>query len=494
MAEWVRADNTAEELAELHYFSFKKRQPEDEIEFVITVKEFASRDAMQMRFYAQADKEINERTAPFRAFGWGDTLLAALTNACGGSASIPTIPIIFSPRTRRTSRRVRKGFRRYCRERQRHCVFLCALCDLCERSSASSARSGPRLPSSAEWTIVPLRTSIDRLTFSEKDLLMSDRLLRLVVIVTVAVAATALVIDASGPANFKPDGMVTGSTLAGWHILGDADWKAQNGELVGTAKPGGNGGWLVMDKGFQDVQLYASYRCTGACTSGVLLRAQKTADGGMTGVYVSLTDGDTASYAVTIDAKGKELARERLAAPAGRGGGGGGGGGGARGAQPGTAGAAPGGAQGGAPAGGAPAAGAPATAPAPATTPAPAGQASPAGTGRAAPPGTQVGSSGRRPPVLKPGEWNDLYILAAAANAPSDVRRRGHDRREERHRLTARSRFSSAAAERCATRISRGRFARSIAEPKESVSPRFDRPARQQPLLRVGRHHGRHQS
>ena len=80
VAEWVHAQkDPAEQLAQLHYFSFTKRQLEDEIEFVITVKEFASRNAMQMRFYAQADKEINQRTAAFRAFGWGDSLLAALT-------------------------------------------------------------------------------------------------------------------------------------------------------------------------------------------------------------------------------------------------------------------------------------------------------------------------------------------------------------------------------------------------------------------------------
>ena len=80
MAEWVYAqEDPAEELAQLHYFSFKKRQPEGEIEFVITVKEFASRNALQMRFYAQADKEVNQRTAAFRPFGWGDSLLAALT-------------------------------------------------------------------------------------------------------------------------------------------------------------------------------------------------------------------------------------------------------------------------------------------------------------------------------------------------------------------------------------------------------------------------------
>jgi hypothetical protein len=80
VTEWVYAQgDPAEELAELHYFSFKKRQPEGDIEFVITVKEFASRNALQMRFYAQADKEVNQKTAPFRPFGWGDSLLRALS-------------------------------------------------------------------------------------------------------------------------------------------------------------------------------------------------------------------------------------------------------------------------------------------------------------------------------------------------------------------------------------------------------------------------------
>jgi hypothetical protein len=79
---WVHAqDDPADELAQLHYYSFKKRQPEGEIEFVITVKEFASRNALHMRFYAQADKEVNQRAAPFRPFGWGDSLLCAL-NEC----------------------------------------------------------------------------------------------------------------------------------------------------------------------------------------------------------------------------------------------------------------------------------------------------------------------------------------------------------------------------------------------------------------------------
>ena len=93
MAEWVYAQNDpAEELAQLHYFSFKKRQPDAEIEFVITVKEFASRNALQMRFYAQADKEINQRTAPFRPFGSGDSLLNALSECIRSIRQYPYEP------------------------------------------------------------------------------------------------------------------------------------------------------------------------------------------------------------------------------------------------------------------------------------------------------------------------------------------------------------------------------------------------------------------
>jgi hypothetical protein len=112
-----------------------------------------------------------------------------------------------------------------------------------------------------------------------------------------------------GP-TFAPDSSFKGSSLTGWHVLGQADWRAQNGELIGTAKQGG-GGWLVLDRSFQDVGFYASFRATGGAKTGVLLRAEKTAEG-MKGVYVALTDGEIASYRVTLDAQGKELGRERL--------------------------------------------------------------------------------------------------------------------------------------------------------------------------------------
>lgn len=80
MAEWTYAQkDPTEELALLHQFSFKKVQPAGDVEFRITVKEFAERNALQMRFFAQADREVNQGVAPFVPFGWGPTLLDALS-------------------------------------------------------------------------------------------------------------------------------------------------------------------------------------------------------------------------------------------------------------------------------------------------------------------------------------------------------------------------------------------------------------------------------
>ena len=111
--------------------------------------------------------------------------------------------------------------------------------------------------------------------------------------------------------NFVPDWTFKGSTLDGWRGLGQAEWKAANGVLVGTPKSP-EGGWLVLDKPLQDLQFGFDVQCTGGCKTGVLLRAEKTADGGLKGVFASLVQDDLASYAVTLDPAGKELSRERL--------------------------------------------------------------------------------------------------------------------------------------------------------------------------------------
>ena len=129
--------------------------------------------------------------------------------------------------------------------------------------------------------------------------------------------AAALSLPLSGGATntFIPDWTFKGSTLTGWHVLGDASWRAVDGELIGTPKTSA-GGWLVLDTSLQDVEFGAGFKCTGGCITGVLLRAEKTPTG-MKGVYVALTGGDVAGYAVALDANGKELKRDRLRAGGG---------------------------------------------------------------------------------------------------------------------------------------------------------------------------------
>ncbi len=112
-------------------------------------------------------------------------------------------------------------------------------------------------------------------------------------------------------ATFVPDWTFKGSTLRGWRLLGQADWKAVDGVLIGTPKSP-EGGWLVLDTPLQDVQFGFDVRCTGGCRTGVLLRAEKTPNGGLKGIFTSLDDEDIAGYAVTLDAGGRELTRERL--------------------------------------------------------------------------------------------------------------------------------------------------------------------------------------
>lgn len=80
MSDWTFAQSEpSEELAKLHLFSVKKRQPQGDIEFIITIREYVDRNAMNMRFFATADKQTNQKTAPFTPFGWGETLLGALS-------------------------------------------------------------------------------------------------------------------------------------------------------------------------------------------------------------------------------------------------------------------------------------------------------------------------------------------------------------------------------------------------------------------------------
>lgn len=82
MNDWRFAQKDAsEELAFLHHFSFRKVQSGFEVTFLITVKEYVTPPQGQFaRFFAQADKEVNQRTAPIIPTGWGVSLLDALSD------------------------------------------------------------------------------------------------------------------------------------------------------------------------------------------------------------------------------------------------------------------------------------------------------------------------------------------------------------------------------------------------------------------------------
>jgi hypothetical protein len=79
MSDWKTAQaEPAEALAKLHFFSTKKRGASGEVELRITVKEYVTADIGDLLFFAEADRELNQRTAPFRPCGWGNTLQGAL--------------------------------------------------------------------------------------------------------------------------------------------------------------------------------------------------------------------------------------------------------------------------------------------------------------------------------------------------------------------------------------------------------------------------------
>ncbi len=90
MTEWTFAQaDPSEELAKLHLFSIKKSVPGGNVEFTIKVYEFVQRNALNMKFFAQADKEVNQRLAPFVPFGWGETLLEALSECANAIRQYP---------------------------------------------------------------------------------------------------------------------------------------------------------------------------------------------------------------------------------------------------------------------------------------------------------------------------------------------------------------------------------------------------------------------
>jgi hypothetical protein len=80
MSDWVHLQaHSGEQLMQLHHFSIVKQQPSGNVTFEITVKEFAvPPPGQRLRFYAEADKAVNQSIAPFVPCGWGSSVFSAL--------------------------------------------------------------------------------------------------------------------------------------------------------------------------------------------------------------------------------------------------------------------------------------------------------------------------------------------------------------------------------------------------------------------------------
>ncbi len=73
----------------------------------------------------------------------------------------------------------------------------------------------------------------------------------------------------------------------------------------------GGEGWLVLDKPYQDSALYTSFRCTGPCNAGILMRLEKR-DAGSTGIMLAIEGDALVPYRVMIDANGKIISKTKL--------------------------------------------------------------------------------------------------------------------------------------------------------------------------------------
>ena len=140
-------------------------------------------------------------------------------------------------------------------------------------------------------------------------MLLKNALFRRTLIASCAVALLLLPAVGQNP-TFIPDVTFQGSGLTGWHSLGDAAWRAEDGVITGTPKSPG-GGWLLLDKPLQDSGFYASFKCAGGCVTAVMVRAEKTPEG-MKGFLVSLAGSDLGLFRITLDAAGRETNREKL--------------------------------------------------------------------------------------------------------------------------------------------------------------------------------------
>lgn len=81
MDDWIHIQaQPGEQLTRLHHFTMNKPQTGGgTVTLTIVVKEFAvPPPGQRMRFYAECDKPVNQKSGAFVPAGWGTSLFSAL--------------------------------------------------------------------------------------------------------------------------------------------------------------------------------------------------------------------------------------------------------------------------------------------------------------------------------------------------------------------------------------------------------------------------------
>lgn len=90
MSEWTFVEsNKAYKLCKIHQFGMTRPQPDGDVDFLITVKEYVTPPDPAMRFFAQADRQTNQETLAYTPSGWGSTLLTALAECIRAIEKFP---------------------------------------------------------------------------------------------------------------------------------------------------------------------------------------------------------------------------------------------------------------------------------------------------------------------------------------------------------------------------------------------------------------------
>ncbi len=107
--------------------------------------------------------------------------------------------------------------------------------------------------------------------------------------------------------DFVPDYVFEADQFSTLTSNGAATWRADGGAITGDASEGS--GMLMFDRGYQDVAVFAKFRCSDVCDAGILLRLEN-AMAGNEAILVSLAGETVKPYRAIFDKKGRLVKKE----------------------------------------------------------------------------------------------------------------------------------------------------------------------------------------